>query len=508
MKIRDKLIFIAVLPLLLALGGAGVQFYNARLIGEYTEKARVADALYKQMASQTLLTTEYHMFYEKRARTQWQELHASLGRELDEVSVLFNSPAEVRILTAAKRSHETLGFLFEQYGPHQPHENNQTWRKYAERITNRILQEQELIIPELEELHTINHLASLALSARQSKLFTLFFIGFALTIPASAVLIYRSFSRPLQAVQKAIQEFATGNQGYRINSTARDEIGEVARAFDRMADQRTRALQARREAEQLLVHQSRLAAMGEMIGAIAHQWRQPLNTVNAIIQDIKDAHSFNELNQEYLERSVQDAMRQIHFMSRTIDDFRDFFRPDKELKPFDIKLAAGEVLIMLSSQLAANQITYRIVCHQHQRFFENFTTQVVRCGEMEILGYENEMKQVFLNLINNARDAIVARREEGNLAEEEVGVISLEFEREGNWVVARITDNGGGIPEDILGRVFDPYFTTKEQGKGTGIGLYMSKMIVEKNMNGKLSAKNVANGAEFRIEVEVHGQQA
>jgi len=259
-------------------------------------------------------------------------------------------------------------------------------------------------------------------------------------------------------------------------------------------------VQKRLEKEQLLTHQSRLAAMGKMIGAIAHQWRQPLNTLGLIVQDMKDAREYGELTKDYIDKSVEKSMDQIKFMSKTIDDFRNFFRPEKEKQIFDIKLAAGEVLSMLSSQLKASNITYRLTCHVHNKTFEDFT-EIPICEEMHINSYPNEIKQVFLNIINNAKDAILDARERGFLAAGKKGLMAFDFEREGDKVVIRITDNAGGIPEEIIDRIFEPYFTTKEQGKGTGIGLYMAKMIIEDSMGGRIYVENVENGVMFAIEL-------
>jgi PAS domain S-box-containing protein len=279
-----------------------------------------------------------------------------------------------------------------------------------------------------------------------------------------------------------------------------EALGELNRTLEERVE---REISLRLEQERMLVHQSRHAAMGEMIGAIAHQWRQPLNTVGAIVQDIRDAQAHGELTEAYLDRSVENAMQQIQFMSKTIDDFRNFFHPEKEKRSFDAKQAAGEVLRMLSSQLLKLRISFRLTCHTHQRTYVDFSSPIVSCGEMQLVGYENELKQVILNLVNNAKDAILDRRGRagGPGGAEERGLISLGFERAGERIVIRVTDNGGGIADHARDRIFDPYFTTKGQGRGTGIGLYMSKMIIENSMGGRLTARNVDGGAEFRIEV-------
>jgi len=279
---------------------------------------------------------------------------------------------------------------------------------------------------------------------------------------------------------------------------SRKKLEELNQNLEVRVEQETRL---RLEKERLLVQQSRLAAMGEMIGAIAHQWRQPLNSVAAVVQDLGDAQAFGVLDKAYLGRGVEAAMRQINFMSKTIDDFRNFFQPEKEKRVFDVKQAAAEVLTMLFPQLAAHRISCCICCKVHGLTFTDFSAPIRSCGEMQLLGYENEMKQVYLNLVTNAKDAILESRERPGVTQEDQGRIVLEFARTGEKILISVTDNGGGIPAGVLDRIFEPYFTTKEQGRGTGIGLYMSKMIVEGSMGGRIGARNVDGGAEFAIEV-------
>jgi signal transduction histidine kinase len=503
MKIRDKLIIIAVLPIVLVLNLGAIQYRNTIVIAALNEKARIADDIFKKLSRLNQLTLENNVYNEERIHVQWVERHTDIEKQLEAVAPLFKGKVEQNIMEQVTRGHRTLGYLFDQIGAHGVNngEENARSKQFALRITSRLLQEMEVIMTEVERLHTINHDSAVEYAQRQSRLFIVFLVGLALTVPLTAFIIIRAFSHSLTALQKGMQTVADGNLEYRINSASQDEIGDVSRAFDTMAEQRLRSEQAQRESERILVHQSRLAAMGEMIGAIAHQWRQPLNAVNAIIQDLKDAYEYGVLDHNYLDRSVKNAMQQIQFMSKTIDDFRNFFRPDKAKKMFDVKRAAGEVLTMVSSQLATHGISYRITCHVHNQTFEDFTSPIIPCGEMMILGYENEMLQVFLNLVNNAKDAIVECREHGLMGPGVKGLITFDLEHPGERVVIRVTDNGGGIPAEILNRIFEPYFSTKETGQGAGIGLYMSKVIIENNMGGLLTARNVDGGAEFRLEV-------
>jgi PAS domain S-box-containing protein len=233
-----------------------------------------------------------------------------------------------------------------------------------------------------------------------------------------------------------------------------------------------------RDKDLLLHQQSRQAAMGEMIGNIAHQWRQPLNAIGLIIQDIQDAHQFGELSAEYLGIKIQKANDIIAHMSQTIDDFRNFFRPEKAKRDFSLKEVISKTITFVEASFRNNGITIEL----------DFTNDIV------IKGYSNEYSQVLLNILNNAKDAHLDRKTKEPWVR--VGLFA-ENER----AVVTITDNAGGIPDSILSKVFEPYFTTKEPGKGTGIGLYMSKTIIEKNMGGILAVSNTDCGAEFRISI-------
>lgn len=257
---------------------------------------------------------------------------------------------------------------------------------------------------------------------------------------------------------------------------------------------------SRARGEQMLVQQSKLAAMGEMLGAIAHQWRQPLNTLALIVQNLRDAQAYGELNKEYLDQSVQKAMAQIQHMSSTIEDFRNFFLPDRERTVFDAMRAVGDVLSLFSAQLSSSRISYRLTCHTHGRTFEDYAN-IMLCPEKAVEGYHNEFEHVILNLLDNAKHSILQKREREPLFQSEQGLLTFDFTHEGGKVVVEVGDNGGGIPDDAIDRIFEPYFTTKDPARGTGLGLYMSKVIIEDHMQGVLTARNSGFGAVFRIEL-------
>jgi len=231
--------------------------------------------------------------------------------------------------------------------------------------------------------------------------------------------------------------------------------------------------------DQLLLQQSKLAAMGEMVGAIAHQWRQPLNAIALQTQFIEDDFEDGLVDKEYLKTFSKENMKLISFMSKTIDDFRNFFTIDKIKKDFSVKQKIKDTSNMLLSQLKSNEITLEI-----------------SDNDFTILGYESEFQQVIINLINNAKDALV----ENKVADSKIK-ISIKTQKDKG--IIEIKDNAGGIPQNVVTRIFEPYFTTKEQGKGTGLGLYMSKMIIEDNMHGSIQVENEDEGAVFIIQFKI-----
>ena len=238
------------------------------------------------------------------------------------------------------------------------------------------------------------------------------------------------------------------------------------------------AVEELRRKDRMLLTQNRQAAMGEMIGCIAHQWRQPLNTLSLNIQRLGLFYDLGRFSKEFLDTSIEDAKRLIQHMSQTIDDFRNFFSNDKEAVTFDVRRSVGAAVTLVKDSLKARRITLDVRME----------------GNPTISGYPNEYAQALLNIILNAQDALLER----GVQEPRITVASCA---ENGRAVVTVTDNAGGIPADVMERIFDPYFTTKGPDKGTGVGLFMAKTIIETNMRGRLTARNVADGAEFRIEV-------
>ena len=247
-----------------------------------------------------------------------------------------------------------------------------------------------------------------------------------------------------------------------------DIILNIAKVINIVAlEKNTKQLQA-------LQQQNKMASMGEMIGAIAHQWRQPLSAISGAIQNLEYDYEDGYLkDKKYINDFVDKQKKTINFMSKTIDDFRSFFRVDKTKRNFKVKETTQNVIDMQSAQLKNHNITLNI-----------------SGDELEFNGLQSEYQQAILNIINNAKDALI----ENNIENPTIDIAISNRK-------VTIKDNGGGIHQDVIDRVFEPYFSTKEQGKGVGMGLYISKMIIDDNMGAKLSVENDKNGAVFTIDL-------
>jgi C4-dicarboxylate-specific signal transduction histidine kinase len=294
------------------------------------------------------------------------------------------------------------------------------------------------------------------------------------------------------SLEKRVEERTTTLA--RINEEFHQEIVE-RRLAEKALEVKTRQLEAlNRELEQrvaeevemnlqkdrILFHNARLAAMGELLNNIAHQWRQPLNSIALLIQCCLADYKEGKVDAESFSVCVNRCMEILSHMSKTIDLFQSFFKPESDRREFDPFDMVEKSLSIVSASYEQNGITVRIVNH----------------GVLPVTGFGIELSQVVVNILNNAKDVLIERRTPEP-------VVDICCRSEDGRNVITIRDNAGGIPEEIVDKIFDPYFTTKFQSQGTGIGLYMSKMIIEKNMGGKLSVRNTDGGAEFSIELPV-----
>ncbi len=236
-------------------------------------------------------------------------------------------------------------------------------------------------------------------------------------------------------------------------------------------------IQEAKEKDKAILRQSKLARLGGMISMIAHQWRQPLTELSGVLMELETATRFKKVNDKHILHSIERSDKLIEFMSNTIDDFRNFYKPDKKKESFLIKESCIRAYGIIDATLKDLGIEFILEVKENS----------------EAYGYPTDFSQVVLNIIGNAKDILIERKIKGPK-------IYLTIDRKNDKSIVTIKDNAGGIKEEYLDTLFDPYFSTKDSG--TGLGLYISKHIIEKNMAGELSVKNDEDGAVFEIVLD------
>ncbi|WP_022852074.1 sensor histidine kinase [Limisalsivibrio acetivorans] len=352
------------------------------------------------------------------------------------------------------------------------------------------------------------------------------------------VVVYRTFSKrfskPFEGVVRAVKnseevppevlsqcekELAGLAEVYNSELAKMNELISVAESYNEELETRVRAEIDRRKAnESILITQARLATAGEIISSIAHQWKKPLGILDVFLEDIGRYIDEPELGEERIVQISDSCMNQVLKMSSTIEDFRKFFAPSDRKVIFSLKDSLQQVLNLLAPYYAVFGIRIEFRCNlgggEHMgkvsEINENLFFScdiggadcVNMCGNRDqmVYGYPNELKQVFLGILDNAKEAVLEHAENGLLdLSRRGGLITLSIESQGDKVAVNIEDNGGGIPSSFLGRVFEPYFTTKPGANRTGIGLYMAKTLLETGMNGTIHVSNSEKGAVLTV---------
>jgi len=276
---------------------------------------------------------------------------------------------------------------------------------------------------------------------------------------------------------------------YRIHLSMSNSIiknEEIEMLNSELEKKVTKAIQEREKKEKLLQQQTRLAQMGEMISMIAHQWRQPLGAISSSvisIQTKKESGIYDFTKEKdrttyfnFVDQKFQNVHEYVQILSTTIDDFRNFFKPDKEKEQVKLTLPIQRALTIVQSSM----------------HFKNIEFVILYNNDDTIFIYQNEMMQVILNILKNAEDNFIEKKTKN-------AKVTIKTELIDNEYKILISDNGGGIQESILPHIFEPYFSTKNEKNGTGLGLYMSKIMIEEHHNGKLNVGNTVDGAYFEI---------
>lgn len=276
------------------------------------------------------------------------------------------------------------------------------------------------------------------------------------------------------------------NESTKLLKAKDKELRELNNSLE---DRVKKAIEENKEKTQILNHQSKMASMGEMIGNIAHQWRQPLSVISTAASGVQVQKQYGMLTDDMLDDSLGSIVKSTQFLSETIDDFRNFFSSNKERANFILSKPVIKSVELVKSALKNNDIDIFINLDE----------------SLEVNGFENEFIQAVINIINNAKDAL-----KENIKKYDEKFIFIDLYQDKDLIILDIKDNAGGISPNIIEKVFEPYFTTKHKSQGTGIGLYMTSEIVVKHFMGALDVSNETytynnkeyTGASFKISLD------
>ena len=236
----------------------------------------------------------------------------------------------------------------------------------------------------------------------------------------------------------------------------------------------------RQEKEKIIQNQKKISAMGELIVSISHHWRQPITAISVIVQDLVDAYRFNELDEKYLDDATQKIIKTVEDLSRTISNFDNMFVINKNKESVNLIKTLQDIQDFLKPEIENIEFSLH---------YDKDTSYIIQ-------GYSSEIRQIFLNIIKNAIDAINEKAQNDHHFK---GTIDIKVTKQNHNIKLLFKDNGIGVPKNIEDRIFEPYFSTKEQGKGEGLGLYMIKIMIESYMQGSISYKKINNWTVFEL---------
>lgn len=297
------------------------------------------------------------------------------------------------------------------------------------------------------------------------------------------IILARRLAKPILSASDELKLIEMGDYTHNIPKEfleRNDEVGEFHNAILAIQSELKHEAESNREKDVFMIYQSKQAKIGEMVGNISHQWKQPLNTINLILTNIYDDYKYQELDEKEFEKTINTLRKIVENMVNTIKDFTDFLKPSKETTNFCLAESINMALDLMEVSLKYNQISMKVDVEPGIR----------------IRGFHNEFSHVLFNVLNNAKDAII----ESQLEEKYISIRAFSKDKE---VVIEIMNTGNRIPDEILEKLFQPYFTTKGDKDGTGVGLYISRIIVEQRMNGKIQLENVKDGVCCRIRLDI-----
>lgn len=303
-----------------------------------------------------------------------------------------------------------------------------------------------------------------------------------LTIAIHHDLMMFVYDAPYERIVKTGSLFSGFKRKLVISVNACRGVEQIQELNEQLEERVRVSVTLMREQEKMLIGQSKLATMGEMMSMIAHQWRQPITTIGMVANNLIFDLQISEVKPDDMIKELEVIDAQVHHLSKTIDDFRNFFKPDKPKEHFTSSEVIHDTLQILRKSFENNGIAIEIEGE----------------GGAAMYSYKNDMIQVLLNLFGNAKDALIEAKTQNPC-------VTVRLGEDSDRMYIIVCDNGPGVNDAIAERIFEPYFSTKSEKNGTGLGLYMSKTIVEKHIGGTLDFENTHPGVCFKIGIPKNG---
>jgi len=302
------------------------------------------------------------------------------------------------------------------------------------------------------------------------------FLFFLLSLFISIVLIKKNLY-PLEILKNKMMNYSFNDKIVFEKMSGQNEIVVINNSVKQMIERIEKEVDTRIIYEKNIMQRNRLASMGEMIDNIAHQWRQPLMKINSILLNIDRMSELNKLEQPYLSQKIIEASETVFYMSETIDVFREFVNPNKIKQKFEVTQTISQAIKFMHSSFHDIDVT----------FSSN--------AKLHVNGVENELTQVLLSLFSNSKEIFEMKKIQNK-------EIDVDIFQEQKNIIITIKDNAGGIKDEFISKIFDPYFTTKYKSGGTGMGLYICKIIVTNSFEGSIDVENLKDGALFKLTLK------
>ena len=461
----------------------GIRKYQLNLIFFTQDIQSKISNVQSLIVQQSILKANNNKFSFEKSKEELNEISNKLN-ELEEFANLEHDLELVKIIKTVNLSYllyslASTDFFFEDYNKDSP---QVFYTLLNEVINNANSMNDELVKLTMYSKKSLDISIDILYENMHNNDMKIRYYGALLLLLILLFLFFfsKELIHQIKLLTEGMKEFKDGNLSFRIDVMYKNDLSILSKSLNKMAHSLESSNNQTKKNHQLLLESSKMVAMGEMIGNIAHQWRQPLSVISTIASGIQVKYDLGISTQDSVVKNMEQIIKNTVYLSETIDIFANFIKDEKEYKVVVLQDEIDTAIAIIKSNLDNNYI----------KLINNIDYD----KQLKMKLISGELPQVIINIINNAKDILIEKDINGSQ-------IILNLELRDEIIFISIEDNAGGIPENIIDKIFDPYFTTKHKSKGTGLGLNMSYKIITQSLNGKLYVENTKLGAKFFIEL-------